>query len=119
MLTDTALRALKPKATIYRKADGGGLCIEVTPSGSRLWRYRYRYAGKARMLALGDYPAVPLLEARRKRDAARAVLATGVDPVVNAKAQRLALADRAANTFAAIASEWFAQNAHRMTAGTI
>jgi len=54
MLTDTKLRTLKPKAALYRVADSNGLCIEVSPSGSRLWRFRFRFNGKASMLALGD-----------------------------------------------------------------
>ncbi|MGH9624538.1 MAG: tyrosine-type recombinase/integrase [Bryobacteraceae bacterium] len=118
MLTDTKLRALKPRQSVYRIADAGGLCIEVRPTGAKLWRYRYRYTGKARMLALGDYPSVSLLDARNKRNEARAVLKTGVDPSVNAKAKRVALSERAANTFAALAIEWLEQNAHTVTPGT-
>ena len=72
MLTDTKLRALKPRESVFRIADAGGLCVEVRPTGSRLWRFRYRYSGKARMLALGEYPTVSLMEARSKRDEARA-----------------------------------------------
>ncbi len=119
MLTDTKLRALKPRETVYRVADANGLCVEVRPTGAKLWRYRYRYAGKAKMIALGEYPSVPLVDARTRRDDARAVLATGVDPTVNAKAKRAAVIENAANTFAAIAVEWFAQNADTMTEGTL
>ncbi|MGH8112192.1 MAG: tyrosine-type recombinase/integrase, partial [Rhodanobacteraceae bacterium] len=118
MLTDTKLRGLKPRLSVYRIADAGGLCIEVRPTGAKLWRYRYRYTGNARMLALGDYPSVSLLDARNKRNEARAVLKTGVDPSVNAKAKRVALSERAANTFAALAIEWLEQNAHTVTPGT-
>jgi hypothetical protein len=57
MLTDIKLRKLKPRATVYRKADAAGLCIEISPSGAKLWRHRYRYNGKASMLSLGEYPA--------------------------------------------------------------
>jgi integrase len=119
MLTDTKLRALKPRESIYRIADAGGLCIEVRTTGSRMWRFRYRYNGKARMLALGEYPIVSLTEARRKRDEARGVLALGIDPTVNAKAKREAVVERAANTFTALAVEWLAQNAHAVTPGTL
>jgi hypothetical protein len=58
MLTDTKLRSLKPRAKLYRVADANGLCIEVTPAGSMLWRYRFRHIGKASMVGLGEYPAV-------------------------------------------------------------
>lgn len=118
MLTDTKLRSLRPRESVYRVADANGLCIEVRPTGAKLWRYRYRYAGKARMLALGEYPSVTLLDARNKRNEARAVLAAGVDPTVNARARRVAVVERAANTFAALATEWIEQNAHAVTTGT-
>jgi hypothetical protein len=58
MLTDTKLRTLKAKAKLYRVADTNGLCIEVRTNGARIWRYRYRYAGKASLLGLGNYPTV-------------------------------------------------------------
>lgn len=74
MLTDTKLRSLKPQSKVYRLADANGLCVEVRPSGARIWRYRYRFAGKANMLTIGDYPAVSLAEARAERDKARAQL---------------------------------------------
>src|SRR5690348_15769905 len=118
MLTDTKLRSLKPRSSVYRVADMGGLCIEVRPTGAKYWRYRYRYLGKPRMLALGEYPFLSLLDARGKRNEARAVLKTGIDPMVNAKAKRIALMERAANTFAALATEWLEQNAHTVTPGT-
>jgi hypothetical protein len=59
-LTDTRLRALKPRPRLYRVADRDGLCIEVRTTGARLWRFRYRYAGKAQMVGLGEYPSVGL-----------------------------------------------------------
>lgn len=79
MLTDTKLRSLKPQGKVYRVADANGLCVEVRPSGARIWRYRYRFAGKANMLTIGDYPAVSLAEARAERDKARAQLKKGMD----------------------------------------
>jgi hypothetical protein len=64
-LTDTALRALRAKEKPYRVTDARGLAIEVAPTGSKLWRYRYRFAGKETLLSLGEYPAVSLAAARR------------------------------------------------------
>ncbi|MGH8154536.1 MAG: Arm DNA-binding domain-containing protein, partial [Rhodanobacteraceae bacterium] len=58
MLTELKLRALKPRAKVYRVADAAGLCVEVQPNGARYWRYRYRYAGKQKMVSLGVYPEV-------------------------------------------------------------
>ncbi len=69
-LTELAVKAYKPKAKLYRVADGGGLALEISPSGSKLWRWRYYFQGKEQMLALGKYPALTLAEARKKRDAA-------------------------------------------------
>src|ERR1700733_10324569 len=87
-LNQTQLKNLAPKATLYRVADANGLCLEVSPNGAKIWRYRYRFAGTASMVALGKYPAVSLLDARRKRDEARALLVAGVNPAANMRAQR-------------------------------
>lgn len=118
MLTDTKLRALRPKATVYRVADSNGLAIEVRPTGSRLWRYRFRIHGKASMAALGEYPIISLVEARRLRDEARATLAAGVSPVTAKRARRAAQAEQAGNTFAVVAAEYLAQRVKSMSAGS-
>ena len=102
MLTDTKLKALRPRATLYRVTDDKGLCIEVPPTGSRLWRFRYLHSGKARMLGLGAWPAVTLADARQRRDEARKLVAQGIDP----SAARKATKDADALTFEAIAREW-------------
>lgn len=80
MLTDTKLRGLKPKAKVYRVADTNGLCIEVRTTGAKQWRYRYRYAGKPSMAALGEYPAMGLADARAERDRMRALVKGGANP---------------------------------------
>ncbi len=105
MLTDAKLRALKPRQTLYRIADDKGLCVEVPTTGARLWRFRYRHVGTAKMIGLGAWPDVSLADARRRRDAARALLAAGTDPGV----QRIADKDAAAFTFDALAKEWLAR----------
>lgn len=64
----------------YKLSDGGGLCLLVTPSGAKLWRWRYRFDGKEKMMALGEYPLVPLSRASELHFAARKKLADGVDP---------------------------------------
>jgi hypothetical protein len=64
MLTDTKLRNLKSQKAVFRIAGTNGLCMEVRPTGLRIWRYRYRFAGKASMLASGEYPGVSPAEAR-------------------------------------------------------
>ena len=117
MLTDTKLRSLKPRQSVYRIADSGGLAIEVRPSGARLWRYRFRYNGKASMAALGEYPLVTLVEARSRRDEARRTLHAGVSPVAAARSRRVAQVERAGNTFAVVAAEYMSQRAKSLSAG--
>lgn len=104
MLTAVKLAVLKSRTAIY-----AGLCIEVRPDGGRSWRYRYRFAGNARMLSLGTYPQVSLAEARKRRDEARAVLQTGRDPSSERKADKLRVKLSVENTFGAIAREWLEQ----------
>ena len=105
MLTETKIRALKPRPKLYRVPDTKGLCIEVPPNGSRLWRFRYRHNGKARMLGLGAWPAVTLADARQRRDEARKLVAQGMDP--SAERQREKRTER--QTFEVIAREWLAR----------
>lgn len=116
-LTDTAIRNAKPRDKLYRMADANGLCLEVTPSGSKLWRYRYRHDGKGRMLALGAYPSITLSEARTRRDDARDTLNQGIDPSEQRKADRQAQRQTGI-TFAALADEWFEYNAPRWAEST-
>jgi hypothetical protein len=63
-LTDTTIRNLKPQQKPYKKSDGEGLHLRVTPEGSKLWRLAYRVAGKQKTMALGSYPVVTLAMAR-------------------------------------------------------
>lgn len=108
-LTDTRLRALKPRESVYRIADRDGLCIEVRPSGGRFWRYRYRFAGRAQMLSLGRYPSVSLQDARRAAQDARALLDAGTDPAhVQRRAQARSQAP-GADCFEPIAREWLSK----------
>jgi integrase len=111
MLTDTNLRSLNPKAKNYRNADSNGLCIEVRQTGAKFWRYRYRYAGKPTMAALGEYPAMGLADARAARDKARTLLKAGANPVYVAQAERAAMAERTENTFGALAEELLGKRA--------
>ncbi|MFZ7096704.1 tyrosine-type recombinase/integrase [Luteimonas dalianensis] len=105
MLTDTKIRTLKPRPTAYRVADANGLCIEVRPVGTKVWRYRYRHQGKASMITIGEYPMMPLVEARAERERLRALLKGGANPAQVARVERAAQAEHAANTFGAIALE--------------
>jgi integrase len=115
MLTDIKLRNLKPRATVYRRADAAGLCIEISPSGAKLWRYRYRYNGKASMLSLGEYPAVSLSEARELRAAMRKRLHAGENPAEARRAAKHAKLAAARNTFESVAIEWVEKQEGRWT----
>ena len=79
-LTDAKLRALKPTGKTQKISDGGGLYIHLSPAGGKLWRFFYRFGGKQKTLALGKYPDVSLVEARKRRDEARELLGQGIDP---------------------------------------
>lgn len=108
-LKDTQVRNAKPRAKPYKIPAGGGLYLVVTPSGSKLWRYDYRFSDKRKTLALGAYPDVSCKAAAEAHRLARTRLAEGDDPA--AAKQRVKTGQRvaAANTFEAVAREWFAK----------
>ena len=109
-LTDTAIRKTKPADKPQRLPDGGGLYLEVSPAGGKWWRLKYRFDAKEKRISLGTYPDTSLANARDKRDAARKLLATGVDPGEHRKAEKAAGDDKAANSFEVVAREWFAKH---------
>lgn len=106
-LTDTGIRRAKPTDKTQRLADGGGMYLEIAPTGGKWWRLKYRFGGKEKRLSLGTYPDTGLADARSKRESARKLLAAGVDPSEHRKATRAAGEERTANSFEAIAREWF------------
>jgi integrase len=108
-LTNTAIKNARPSDKTARLFDGGGLYLEVAPSGGKWWRLKYRFEGKEKRLSLGVYPDVGLREARERRDEARKLLADGVDPGENRKAAKAAKTTLLANSFEVIAREWLAK----------
>ena len=106
-LSDTAVRKVKPSGKPYKLPDGDGLYLYVTVSGGRLWRMDYRYGGKRKTLSFGAYPGIGLKEARDQRDEAKKMLANGKDPGAVKQAQKAAIEAASANTFEAVAREWF------------
>ncbi len=88
-LTELAIRNFKSQKKLYQKTDGGGLAIEITPAGGKLWRWRYYFQGKQQVLALGKYPAISLQKARKLRDEARELVEAGKHPTREKKAQKL------------------------------
>lgn len=110
-LTDMKVLKAKPKDKPVSLFDGGGLYLLVTPSGGKLWRFKYRFDKHEKKLALGAYPEISLLDARQRRDEARRQLAHGIDPGAIRKAQKQANIQET-ETFEVIAREWFNKFKH-------
>ena len=122
MLTDTKIKASKPSEKPYKLADGEGLYLYVTPTGARLWRFKYRYAGKEKLAAFGGYQPgssnhVSLSEARSRLTEAKRQLRDGIDPSAAKQAEKAARIDREAGSFEVVAREWHAKQAERWAAG--
>nr|WP_278520602.1 integrase arm-type DNA-binding domain-containing protein [Brucella anthropi] len=107
MLTDTAIKKAKAGDKGYHLTDSSGLSIFVTPAGAKVWRFRYRFAGKPKVLSFDAYPDVSLAEARQMRDEARKLVKAGRDPAVERRKLKATPQDPGANTFERIAREWF------------
>jgi integrase len=105
-LSQLAINKAKPKDKSYMLSDGGGLHVLVEASGSKLWRVRFRFGGKANMMSLGPYPLVSLKEAREKRDQIKKQIIAGINPSVRKKLDRIDASSP--NTFGAIADEYIA-----------
>jgi integrase len=116
MLNDARIKAAKPKLKPYRLSDAGQLYLQVTPSGGRHWRMNYAFGKNAsgkpaqKTLSFGSYPIVTLLQARARRDEAKRLLASGMDPSVARKSEEAAAQAHHRNSFGAIANEWFEMN---------
>jgi integrase len=115
-LTDTNIRKAKPKAKPFKLSDSGGLFLLVQPSGSKWWRYKYRFGGKEKLLALGSYPETTLAMARKRHLEARELVAAGEDPgEAKRQAKRIAVI-KSENNFELIGREWLGQNSNQWSA---
>jgi integrase len=114
-LTEVAVRSAKPSAKDTKLFDGRGLYLLVCANGSKLWRLKYRFAGREKLLSLGPYPDVGLKQAREQREAARKLVASGIDPSSHRKREKAAQT----NTFDAVASEWLALQAKSLMESTL
>ncbi|MHB1117701.1 tyrosine-type recombinase/integrase [Sideroxydans sp.] len=108
-LTDIKIRHAKPEAKTVRMFDGKGLYLELSPSGGKWWRLKYRFLDKEKRISLGTYPEVTLADAREKTLELRKLLAQGVDPGEQRKAAKIAAIESVTNSYEAIAREWFAK----------
>lgn len=105
-LTDAKIRALKPQAKAYKVSDFGGLYLNVTSKGSKLWRLKYRFNGKEGKLSFGPYPDVSLKEARAMKDQARAQLTKGVNPALAKRTAQEQELQRTEHTFNNVADQF-------------
>ncbi|TAM06487.1 MAG: DUF4102 domain-containing protein [Paraburkholderia sp.] len=105
-LTNVQLKQARPGSRPLKLFDGGGLFLLITPAGQRYWRLKYRFAGKEKLLALGVYPEVTLLKARKLREEAREKLASNVDPGETRREVKRQILLAAANSFEDVAREW-------------
>ena len=104
-LNDQICKNAKPKEKPYKISDGGGLYLEITPKGSKLWRLKYRFLNKQKKLSIGIYPTITLAEARNQREEAKRLLANGLDPSSVKKEIKQERLTEATNTFEVIARE--------------
>ena len=98
-LTDIQIKRAKPQDKAYTLNDGQGLSLLINPDGSKGWRFRFRFAGKARLISFGSYDLITLAEAREKREVARKQVANGIDPLEERKAQKMAQQFSSENSF--------------------
>jgi integrase len=106
-LSDTKIRNTKPREKDYKISDTEGLYLLVASSGGKRWRFKYRFQGKEKLLALGTYPEVSLADARKNRDTAREQIAAGIDPSEVRKALKASKGEAAENSFEVVAREWY------------
>lgn len=105
-LTDAKIRNTKPTDKPIKLADSNGLYLEIRPTGSKLWRYRYRIGGKENVFAIGEYPAIGLSDARSKRDDARKLVKQGIHPAHDRQSKLSEQVAENKNTFKSLAAEW-------------
>jgi integrase len=108
VLSDFAVRKTAPRERPYKLTDGGGLHLLVKPNGKKYWRFKYRHAGKEKLLSFGCYPITTLADARTRRDEAKKLLSAGTDPSAQRKLNKIAVATAGQNTFGAVATEYLA-----------
>ena len=116
-LNDMQIRRAKPETKSYTLGDGQGLSLLIEPNGSKSWRFRYRFAGKPKMISLGVYPTITLADARSRRDDARKLVAEGKNPSEVRKEQKIALQTESESAFEKIATEWHQMKSAKWSAG--
>ena len=118
-LTDIACKSAKPQDKPYKVFDGGGLHLLINPTGSKLWRLKYRYMRKEKLLSIGAYPIISLADAREERNKAKKLLSQNppIDPMEQRKEFEREIVKAAQNTFKAVALEWYDNQLERWSKG--
>src|SRR5690349_10780170 len=110
LLTPEQCKTARKRKTVHRLRDGGGLFLQIMPSGAKYWVYRFRHAGRESSMMLGVYPEVTLDAARVALRSQRAVVKAGDDPVAARKLAKLRRVGSSLETFGTIAAEWMENN---------
>ena len=118
-LKDIQCKQVKATDKIQRLFDGGGLYLEITKTGSKLWRMKYRFSGKEKRLSFGKYPLIDLKEARIKRDEAKLLLNDGIDPAIAKKEDKILKEVNSNNIFEDISRDWFEKHKDQVTPSTL
>jgi hypothetical protein len=105
-LTDKSCKAAKAENKAHKLSDGGGLFLLVQPNGKKYWRMKYRIGGKEKLLSFGEYPLIPLIDARAKRENAKKLIADGLDPSLKKKLDKRQKQTETENSFQAVTMEW-------------
>ena len=106
-LSDLQIRKAKQQDKPYRLSDGLGLFLQIQPTGTKLWQMRYQFMGKEKMLSIGQYPAISLSVARKKRDEAKVAIAAGTDPSVQKRLERIEAEHKHRTIFKLVAKEYY------------
>lgn len=115
MLTDLSCRNAKPREKPYKLSDSESLFLFVSPTGARIWRWKYRIAGKEKLLTIGRYPATSLVDARRARDAAKGLLEAGQDPSAAKKHRKASIMAEQLDNFEKVARAWHSAKTKTLT----
>ena len=105
-ISEFEAKKAKPAAKPYKMFDGGGLYLHVQPTGSKLWKQKYRFNKKEKVLSFGRYPTVSIAQARKLRDEAKEKIATGIDPSVEKRLAKIAAETASRQTFGLVAEEY-------------
>ena len=105
-LSNTAIINAKAADKSYKMYDTDGLFLQVTPTGGKWWRLKYRFDGKEKSLSLGVYPHISLSQERERKDAAKKLLAIGINPSENRKETKALNKLNTENSFEVVAREW-------------